>query len=199
LALCFAYLAFAAWVTFLNENIVFPEALAGIEQAFQEMEEQLRKVTLYLIQFETLPQFFVALLVIAAIPGFGEELLFRGVLQNKFYAIFKNKHVAVWISAIIFGIIHLQFYGVITRTLLGALFGYLFVYSGNLFYPMLSHFLNNALTLIFTRLYFMGEQEEGGAVMEAPEIPIWWALISLSITLVLVYWFKKKAIKPHWV
>ena len=200
LLLVFVYLPLSAWVTYQNEHIVLPEALSGLETLLRNTEQQLRNMTLFLIQFEGLAQFFVALLVIAAIPGFGEELLFRGVLQNKLYALFKNQHVAIWLAAFVFGAIHLQFYGMLTRTLLGALFGYLYVYSGNLFYPMLLHFLNNAITLIFTRLVIMGEQEEELTdLIETPAIPILYALLSLVGTLALVYWFRKRAIKPQWV
>jgi membrane protease YdiL (CAAX protease family) len=48
----------------------------------------------------------------------------------------------------IFSFIHLQFYGLIPRMLLGVLVGYLYAWSGNLLYPIIGHFVNNGFTLI---------------------------------------------------
>jgi membrane protease YdiL (CAAX protease family) len=41
--------------------------------------------------------------------------------------------------------------------LLGALFGYLYVWSGNLFIPVLAHFVNNGFTVSMMYLYNQGQ------------------------------------------
>lgn len=60
----------------------------------------------------------------------------------------KNPHVAIWIAAFIFSAIHFQFFGFVPRMLLGALFGYLYYWSGNLWIPMLAHFFNNGIQIV---------------------------------------------------
>jgi hypothetical protein len=92
------------------------------------------------------------LFVLAVIPALGEELLFRGLLQKMFNELFKNKHIAILVTAAIFSAIHMQFYGFIPRMLLGALFGYLLVWSGSIWVPVLAHFFNNAMVVIFSYL-----------------------------------------------
>ncbi len=100
--------------------------------------------------------FLVSLVVIALIPGIGEELVFRGLIQNEMYRANKNPHVAIWLTAIIFSAIHLQFLGFVPRVLLGAFLGYVYYWSGNLLVPMLAHFLNNGLQLLGLYLYQHG-------------------------------------------
>lgn len=135
-----------------NQSIQLPEFLSWFENWAQEKELQLEELTEYLTSFARFDQFLVALVVIAIIPAVGEELLFRGLIQNLFAKAFSNHHVAIWLSAFIFGVFHFQFYGVIPRILLGALFGYLYYWSGNLTLAILGHFINNGLTLILLYL-----------------------------------------------
>jgi membrane protease YdiL (CAAX protease family) len=87
------------------------------------------------------------MLIIALIPAFSEELLFRGYLQRVLCSWIKNPHVAIFIAATAFSALHIQFEGFIPRFLLGALFGYLFYWSGSLWLPVTAHFTNNAATV----------------------------------------------------
>ncbi|WP_421875040.1 CPBP family intramembrane glutamic endopeptidase [Marinoscillum sp.] len=135
-----------------NQSIQMPEFLSWFENWAQEKELRLEELTEYLTSFVSIDQFLIAILVIGIIPAVGEELLFRGLIQNLFAKAFKNYHVGIWLSAIIFGAFHLQFYGVVPRILLGALFGYLYYWSGSLSLAILGHFINNGLTLILLYL-----------------------------------------------
>ena len=85
----------------------------------------------------------INMVMIGVIPAIGEEFLFRGALQKIFSEWTKNKHLGIWISAILFSAMHLQFYGFIPRMLLGALFGYTLLWTGSLWIPIFGHFVNN--------------------------------------------------------
>ena len=139
-----------------NRDIDFPAWLAGFEQWAQAKEHQLEGLTKALTSFSSVPQFLVGLLVVAVIPAVGEELLFRGILQPTLLRSFKNPHIAIWATAIIFSAIHVQFYGFVPRMLLGSLFGYLYLWSGSLYIPILAHFANNGLTLTLIYLNNIG-------------------------------------------
>ena len=52
----------------------------------------------------------------------------------------------------------MQFYGFVPRLLLGAFFGYLLLWSGNLWLPILAHFTNNLMTILFYYLKNNGFQ-----------------------------------------
>jgi hypothetical protein len=130
-----------------NRNLDFPEYLKWFEQYASSKEGELEILTRYITSFQNSWHFLLGLVIIAVLPAIGEELLFRGLIQNLFASAVKNPHLAIWIAAGIFGAIHLQFYGLVPRILLGALFGYLYFWSGHLSIAMLAHFINNGFTL----------------------------------------------------
>lgn len=136
-----------------NKALELPTFLSEFEHYAQEQEMKLAELTEFLTDFENTGHFLLCILVIAIIPAVGEEFLFRGVLQNIFRISVKNPHIAIWASALIFSIFHNQFYGLVPRMLLGAIFGYLYYWSGSLFLPMLGHFINNGLSLVLMFLF----------------------------------------------
>jgi membrane protease YdiL (CAAX protease family) len=136
-----------------NMNVQFPEFLKGFETWARESEDRTAKLTEVMTSFGSVADLLVGLLVIAVLPAIGEEVVFRGMLQNEMHRGMGNVHVAIWFSAIIFSAIHFQFYGFVPRLLLGALFGYLYVWSGNLIIPIFAHFFNNAFGVIMIYLH----------------------------------------------
>jgi hypothetical protein len=143
---------FNAW----NANINFADFLKSFESWARDKEEELKRVTEFLTEFDNPGQFLLGFLVIAILPAAGEELIFRGIIQNKLHAYLKNIHLAIWISAILFSGFHIQFFGFVPRLLLGGLFGYMYAWSKNLWFPIMGHFINNGFTLIMIYLYQVG-------------------------------------------
>jgi uncharacterized protein len=139
-----------------NMNFEFPDLLKDFGEWAREREDALTGITKTLTDFKSVDQFLLALLVIAILPGIGEELVFRGLIQNELFRSSKNIHAAIWVSAILFSAIHMQFFGFIPRMLLGALFGYMYYWSGNLVIPMIAHFVHNGFTLTLIYLYNLG-------------------------------------------
>lgn len=136
-----------------NAQLTLPEFLKPFEEWAYEKEQQAKLLTEFLTNFDNFGQFLIGLLIIAVIPAIGEELLFRGLIQNQMHAITRNIHWAIWITGFLFSAIHLQFYGFLPRMLLGVLFGYMYYWSGNLIIPIIAHFINNAFTLTMLYLY----------------------------------------------
>jgi membrane protease YdiL (CAAX protease family) len=132
----------------LNKNMVLPEFLKEIEAWMKLKEVQMAEMTRQLLVMKSVPVLLINMLMLAIIPAVGEELIFRGCLQRIFGRWTGNYHVAIWITAIIFSTIHFQFYGFMPRMLLGALFGYLLVWSGSLWLPVLAHFMNNGVAVV---------------------------------------------------
>jgi uncharacterized protein len=177
--------AFIEW----NQNVKFPEFLSGIEQTLRSLEEQLTGMSTYLTQFDSNGQVIIAFIVIAILPAIGEELVFRGIIQNEILKGTRNAHLAIWLSAFIFSVFHLQFYGLVPRMLLGALFGYLYYWSGSLTMSILAHFLNNGLIVLALYLHQKGSL---GFNIESTESAPWTAVVSaMVITVVLLVVYKK--------
>ena len=107
------------------------------------------KITKHFLKMNTIGDLFFNLLVMAIIPALGEELLFRGYLQQKICHWLDKPHFAIIITAILFSAIHMQFQGFLPRFVLGIVLGYLFYWSGSLWLPIIAHFLNNAIAVTF--------------------------------------------------
>lgn len=176
-----------------NMNIDFGQFSTSFEEWARAKEEELSELTKYLTRFDSAGGLFAGLIVIAVLPAIGEEVVFRGVLQRKMYHIAGNPHVAIWVAAILFSTIHFQFYGFFPRMLLGALFGYIYYWSGNLWYPIFAHFVNNGFTLIMLYLY---QQKATDIDLEATDAVPWGAaLIALVVGTALLVYFKGTVFK----
>jgi uncharacterized protein len=144
------------WMVSLNEMIRLPASLSGLEEWMQNAEDQAGEITKKFLDVQSLGGFAVNLLMIAIIPAVGEELLFRGLFQRLFSEWFRNIHVAIFISALLFGIVHLQFYGLLPRVMLGICFGYLYYWTGTIWVPIFAHFLNNGAAVVVSYLSNIG-------------------------------------------
>lgn len=136
-----------------NAAMTFPDSLSGLEIWMREKEDQLAMLTQFLTNYTGFGQLLIALFVVAWLPAWGEETLFRGIIQRKLMQNWGNVHLAIWVSAAIFSAIHFQFYGFIPRMLLGAVFGYLYYWTGSLWIAVFAHFLNNGFVLVMMYLY----------------------------------------------
>jgi len=99
----------------------------------------------------------VVLLSTVIIAPLTEELMFRGVIQGIVKNWTASKHWAVWISAILFAVIHFHVAGFLPRMLLGALMGYFVLYSGSIWTAVFMHFSFNAFSLALTLFPFAGK------------------------------------------
>lgn len=129
-----------------NEAIHFPDWLAALETWIRSSEANAASLTQTFLKMESKQDLWINILMIAAIPAIGEELLFRGVLQHVFVKRL-GIHGGIWLAAILFSAFHAQFLGFIPRMILGALLGYLFVWGKSIWYPILAHFTNNAMAV----------------------------------------------------
>lgn len=192
LALMFFFAPIIELSVQLNEAMRLPSALAGIEAWMQEQELKMEKLTHLFLADTHYAGLLVNLLVIAVIPAIGEEFLFRGCLQGILVRWFRNPHVAIWVCAIIFSAIHLQFYGFLPRMLLGALFGYLLFWGKNIWLPVLAHFLNNAAATV-SAFYLKRQGKELDEINFGDQIPFYVYLLSVVLVTVLVYQYRKTA------
>jgi membrane protease YdiL (CAAX protease family) len=131
----------------LNQQMVFPESLKGVETWMTEMETALNQQLESMLATHNGWVILFNILTVCVLSGIGEEFMFRGLLQNMFGRFFKNPHLLVWLIAFLFSTIHFQFYGFLPRLLLGAYLGYLMYYTKTIWIPALAHFTNNFYSL----------------------------------------------------
>lgn len=131
-----------------NKSLELPEFMAAYEQQMKNMESMAEAAIRLLIGEYNGGSFLISVLIVGFLAGFSEELFFRAGLQRLLVTAPINRHVAIWITAFVFSAIHFQFYGFVPRLLLGAFFGYLYVWSGSIWLPIFMHALNNTLVVI---------------------------------------------------
>jgi membrane protease YdiL (CAAX protease family) len=183
----------------LNQQMTLPAFLEPLEQWMKTSEESAKVLTEQFLNVTTFSGLIINLLLMALLPAVAEELTFRGVLINLFRVKGERlkvkgegvPHLAIWCSAILFSAIHMQFYGFVPRMLMGALFGYMLVWTGSLWIPILMHFTNNAMAVI---IYFVALRE--GWDMEQVDAigtndTLWLGIVSIVITIVGIYAFRR--------
>ena len=144
----------------LNSRIELPKSLDFIEQFFKQQEDAAAALTERFLKAENIGQLLINIGLLALLPALAEELSFRGTLQKILSPKKSQIHIAVWLTAIVFSAIHMQFYGFIPRMLMGALFGYMFIWTGSLWVPIVMHFTNNGIAVL--AYYLFDEIEENG-------------------------------------
>lgn len=171
----FPFVMLTMW---LNQQIPMSESMLELEAKAMEMTKNLLLMT-------GDGELIVTLVAVAITPAIGEELMFRGVLQPIFEKMFRNGHVAVWITAILFSAIHFQMQGFIPRMLLGAFLGYFYLWTRNLWIPILAHFAFNGSQVI-AKYKTTIEIENPNIELNEIIIP---SLVSLMLTGFLGYLF----------
>jgi uncharacterized protein len=168
----------------LNSKIPFP-------QWVYDSEEEALNITKAFLKMDSIVVLLINIFVVAILPGIGEELLFRGVLQNILDKILKNYHLSIWTTAILFSAMHMQFLGFIPRMLLGAFFGYIYCWSGSLWLAMIAHFINNGTAVILGYFISKNSLDASTENIGSNYQDMWIVIIGLATTTFAVYYLKK--------
>lgn len=131
-----------------NQSLTLPESMAGLEETMKQMEDKTADLMKLLTFNHTYPTLILNIIVLGLVPAVCEEFFFQGTVQAFMTKTTRKPHLSIWITALIFSVMHFQFYGFLPRFLLGAYLGYLFYWSRSLWLPILAHFLHNALSII---------------------------------------------------
>ena len=122
-----------------------------------------------------------SLVVMAAIPAIGEELVFRGLLQKQLQRIQSNPYIAILVTAMVFSLAHFQVQRFLAIFLLGLVLGLVFHWTKNLWVPIAGHFVFNGTQVIAA--YF--SQEDLDQLNANQEIEMPFGIIAFSMILVL--------------
>jgi len=189
--LMFVFTPFMSWLIEINANMMLPDFLSELELWMKESEENAAALTKAFLTFDGLGSLIYVLLIVAVVPAIGEELLFRGVLQKIFIQWTKNMHWGIWITAVLFSALHMQFYGFFPRMLLGVIFGYLLVWSKSLWLPILGHFINNGSVVVLSYIYPEIMKDAEVVVFDGDDYKYFYYVLSLLLSAGVFYMIKK--------
>ncbi len=169
----------------VSKSLPMPEVLRSMEDSTNEMLKGL-------LQMDNIWELLANLLLIAFLPALGEELVFRGVLQQQLMRRIANPWVAILVTATIFSAIHGQFEGFLSRLLLGFLLGWLYWRTRNLWVPVAAHFFNNGLQVMGQYLF---HREISTVDLEKDmDIPWFAAAISLVLLIGVIRWIDSQIV-----
>ena len=188
LAFAFAFLVLPAIAMFTNLNnaVHLPDFMNGFEVWARAKESEIAVLTEQMLATDSINGLIINIIIIALGAAVGEELLFRGFIQ-KVFETKMNYHLAIWLTAFIFAAIHVQFFGIVPRMLLGAAFGYMAVWSGSLWLPVLAHFTNNAIGIVG---FYLNHNSIVGVETDHFSYSI--GIFSLFASLLILFLIKKK-------
>ena len=184
-----AVIPFINFLGAINNQMSFPESLSGLETWMKTMEDAAKTMIEKFMDVGSISGLMFNIFMIAVLPALGEELMFRGVIQRIFTSWTKNYHWGIWITAFLFSAMHMQFYGFLPRMALGAMFGYLLVWTGTMWVPILAHFVNNLMGVL--GYFFIGKgmiskdiEEWGTGTEQIPLVAVSFIIVSLLLFLI---------------
>jgi membrane protease YdiL (CAAX protease family) len=144
--------------------------------------------------FDTLQAGWPGILAIALIGPVFEEVMFRGAITTallKKYSPVK----AIVLSALVFGIFHINPPQIITATLIGLLLGWIYYKTASLIPCILIHVINNSLSVYLSFKYSQAEYIRDIFAGETYYVLLIDAIILLACS---IWWMKRTAIPAPW-
>ncbi len=130
-------------------------------------------------------ELLTSLVLVGALAAVGEELIFRGIVQNQLTKVWGHPHIAIIVASLIFGGFHMQFERLLPLSFLGLILGYSYYYTKSLWTPIILHFINNGLQVL--AYYVAVKQGELPEIDNIPSVALPIVLASLLLTSGLAY------------
>lgn len=124
----------------------------------------------------------LAVLHTAAIPAVCEELLCRGAVLSAFEG--RGTARAIWISSLLFALLHSNLYGLPAYALVGALSGFIVFAADSLYAGMFFHTVYNTAILVI--MHLMGREENAEVLAAAEQAPAASMIGAMALDLLVV-------------
>lgn len=105
------------------------------------------------------------ILAIAIGAPLGEEVMFRWGIMGHMLRGNCSAQAAIAVSAVFFGLLHINPVQVFFATAMGIMLGILYWRSGNLFWPFLLHLLNNSVACL--QVWMLGDKVKEYSIVDA--------------------------------
>jgi len=187
-AMMVSVIPFINYVAELNMRIHFP--VDAVDRFLRNLELDAERIMRAFTATRSFGGLLINLFMIGILAAVGEELIFRGLLQRLLHDMVKNIHVAIFITAILFSAFHFQFFSFMPRFVLGMILGYLMFLGRSIWFPIIAHFVNNAMGVIY---YYFNYRGNGDDVLEeigtSSMLPMAAVISLLFFVLFFLLWF----------
>lgn len=133
-------------------NTHFVQHIVDGNSALMQSYSHNEQMNEFLMNTTPVKNLIVNIVTIALLPAIGEELFFRGLLQQILQRRLANIHIVIFATALIFSLFHNDVFNIVPRLAMGILFGYLFFLTRNVYYPIIAHCVHNATVVL---VYFL--------------------------------------------
>ena len=141
------------------------EVYGAWQERFAPTPEWIRALFAGLLEARSETEFALVLVCLAFVPALCEELLFRGFVQAGVMAQAASAPAGLALSAMLFGIFHLDPWRLVGVVALGLFFGWLRLASGSLWPPIAAHAINNALSIGLARAGWLSDSRPPGSAL----------------------------------
>lgn len=130
----------------------------------------------------------VGFLMVAVAAPILEETLFRGIILK---ALLKktSPYWAIMISAIAFGVFHMNPWQFLYATVLGLFLGYIYWKTRSLFYPILIHMLLNGTAFVAAQFANLDSTEGLAEQLSGKDLQQYLFLVSISLAIIIAAYF----------
>lgn len=174
-----AIMEIAQILILLQSQIPFPNEIRDLIYQFKKSIEDTYRI---LIQSQSIGEFLFVVFVIAIIPAFSEELLFRGLIQSYFIKGLGVKKGIV-ITGLFFAVFHFNPFAFLGLLLLGIYFCFLVYKTNSVYSSIIGHFSNNFLATL--SIFLLGKEDiilnNNNEVILASELPTIFFVFILSL------------------
>jgi membrane protease YdiL (CAAX protease family) len=163
----------------------------SVRSSMDKLDSLVQSAYVNLLQSNNFFEKILIVAVVAIVPAFCEETMFRGFIQRSFEMKMKPFWAAL-ITAVFFGLYHFSPYGLIALVCLGFFFGFAAYTSETLVIPIILHFANNFIAVIMYFMYGNEELTNNPTISKAELIPTLGMLIGLTIVFFFLIYFIKR-------
>ena len=161
-------------------------------------QNKIEQITEALLDIKSAGQLVQVLLVMAVIPGIGEELFFRGVLLRFGHQRAGRMVLPIIISSLIFAAVHGTPYNLVSIAIAGALLCLVYYWSGSLVTGMIAHMVYNGSQIYLS--YVAKSDESLKALTKSNHMP---PAILITGTIVcavsiFAFWKTRNTLPANW-
>lgn len=164
----------------------------GLTDKFQGLQDVTTETQNFFLEFSGPGEFLLVFLTLAVFPAIAEEIYFRGLLIGILRNLKIGAFHVVFISSILFAMMHFQFYYLLPLLFMGAVLGYVFYRTKNLWVSIFMHLLNNGLIVLLT----LSNKTNLTAIDLEGDPPVYLSVIGLIVFVISLYYFHRQTEEP---
>ncbi|MBR3456074.1 MAG: CPBP family intramembrane metalloprotease [Bacteroidaceae bacterium] len=180
----------------INPTLIVIAVIAAIAGAFAGniANEQLDLPNLMEQQFTDMSKNIIGILAIAIIGPLAEEVVFRGAVCRSLLRKGVPTGLTVLISAMLFGLIHFNPAQIPFAFVMGIVLGYIYCRTGSLVPTIITHILNNSISVFVMAKYGEEANNMTFADMLGSQTAAWILMaVCIAVSIGLLYVLHKKA------